>query len=173
MSAGTPTAYQISLLQHSLGINERRRTPFRNHFVAGEGHSDEPHLKGLVDMGMMTMRDLGQPWGGPCYYVTDAGQTIAIANLPPERKRTMYEQWLDADGMERFGKFLCGDLLPKFESRMHYVGEKGAYQHRMFRVDRDGYRDVCGEWANIKRAAKASYKSALAARHLGLKAIYD
>ncbi|EDV0637569.1 hypothetical protein QF02_003909 [Salmonella enterica subsp. enterica] len=38
----------IELMQHALGISERNRTPYRNYFLAGEGHTDNEKWKELV-----------------------------------------------------------------------------------------------------------------------------
>lgn len=52
----TPTSYQISLLQHTIGVRPDQRNPHRNHFVAGSGHHDMPHLEKLVVGGLMEVR---------------------------------------------------------------------------------------------------------------------
>ncbi|AOZ06794.1 hypothetical protein [Cupriavidus malaysiensis] len=165
----TPTSAQIGLLQHTLGISERHREPHRNHFVAGPGHHDMPDLEQLEAAGLMVRgyRPAFLPESSIVFYTTEAGRALAITSLPEPRKRTRYEEYLDADGCagDSFGEFLCGIRLPEFETRWHrdYGTWKEHYQYRMFR--RDGYgREVQGDWAPTKKEAKASYKAALKAR---------
>jgi hypothetical protein len=179
------TPYQIQILQHTLGLSERRRDPYRNHFVAGERHSDMRHLEALEQAGLMERRR--SPGfladGDIVFAATDAGRDAAIAALPEPRKPTRYEEYLRADGCggDSFGEFLCGSKLPEFESRQAPYGQKDGRwgyiggdrygnQYRMFRrayahaYDYHGYRDVEGEWCATKKDAKASYKAALEAR---------
>lgn len=178
------TPYQVELLHHTLGLSERRREPYRNYFVASEKHSDIHHLEALEHAGLMERRPapkfLNQ--GDIVFAATDAGHEAAIAALPKPRKRTRYEEYLDADGCggDSFGEFLCGSKLPEFESRQAPYGQKDGRwgymggdrcgnQYRMFRrayahaYDYRGYRDVEGEWCATKKDAKASYKAALKA----------
>lgn len=172
--------YQIELLHHTLGLSERNREPYRNHFVAGNGHSDMRHLEALERAGLMERRRSPSflADGDIVFAATDAGREAAIDALPepkPPRKRSRYEEYLDADGCggDSFGEFLCGNKLPEFERRSAPRGEKGdrfGDQYRMFRrayghaYDRYGYRDVEGEWCATMKDAKASYKAALKAR---------
>lgn len=154
-----PTVNQIRLMQHSLGINTNRREPFRNHFVAGEGHADLPDLEQLEQLGLMSRRELTDAWGGGfCFHVTEPGKAIAIRELPAEPQRTRYEEFLDADCGEKFGEFICRNGLPRFETR--YTGR--GREIRMTRTT-PGRLEVAGEWALTKKAAKASYKAALSA----------
>lgn len=167
------TPYQVSLLHHTLGLSERRREPYRNHFVASEKHSDIRHLEALERAGLMERRPapkfLNQ--GDIVFAVTDAGHEAALAALPKPRKRTRYEEYLDADGCggDSFGEFLCGSKLPQFESEYDYRAGRYHYRYRMYRrayahdYDRHGYRDVESEWCATKKDAKASYKAALKA----------
>lgn len=175
----TATANQLGLLHHTLGVNPERREPYRNHFVAGRGHSDLPDLEALVSAGMMAR---GAKPGflaadDIVFRVTDAGRAYALENLPPApppRKQSRYEDYLDADGCagDSFGEFLCGIRLPRFEARDHrpYGQWKSTTQYRMYRQKWDSYynlpgdRDVQGEWASTKKEAKASYKAALKKR---------
>ena len=167
----TPTSYQISLLQHTIGICPGQPNPHRNHFVAGSGHSDMPHLEALVSGGLMEIRR--SPGflddGDVVFSVTDAGKSAALEHLPPPSKRTRYEKFLDADCDETFGEFLCGYRLPKFETREvrgSFASWRRSYEYRMYRSAWEGYspyREVQGEWMPTKKEAKASYKTALAA----------
>lgn len=167
----TPTSYQISLLQHTIGVRPEQRNPHRNHFVAGPGHLDMPHLEKLVDGGLMEVRRspafLND--GDIVFAATEAGKATALQHLPPPPKWTRYEQFLRADGDESFGEFLCGDRLPKFEAREvrgSFASWRRSYEYRMYRETWEAYRqhrEVQGEWMPTKKEAKASYKAALAA----------
>jgi hypothetical protein len=168
------TPYQIGLLQHTLGLNERRRESYRNHFVAGNGHSDMPHLEALERAGLMERRPSPRflDAGDIVFAATDAGHDAAIAALPEPRKRTKADDWRDRDGCESFGEFLCGDKLPKFERRRAPRGEKGdrfGDQHRMFRMRAaywsDYQREIEGDWCPTMKEAKVSYKAKLKAFH--------
>lgn len=171
------TPYQIGLLQHTLGLNERRREPYRNYFVAGSGHSDMRHLEALECAGLMERRPAPKflADGDVVFAATDAGREAAIAALPeiePPRKRTRHQEYLDADGCagDSFTEFLCGRQFPIFESRRAPRDQKGdryGYQHRMYRLGKEMWcydRDVEGDWCTTMKEAKASYKAALKAR---------
>lgn len=167
------TPYQISLLQHTLGLSERSREPYRNHFVAGNGHDDMRDLEALERAGLMERRRTPAflADGDIVFAATDAGRETAIAALPepePLRKRTRYEDYLDADGCagDSFGEFLCGDRLPKFERRTPFLGSWRDTEYRMYRnhaFPYDFQRDVEGDWRKTMKEAKASYKAALKA----------
>lgn len=165
------TTRQIGLLHHTLGLNERTREPYRNHFVVGPGHHDMPDLLALEAAGLMERaRRPGFLDGGDIVFrVTDAGIARALAALPAPRKRSRYEEYLDADGCagDSFGEFLCGSRLPEFEQ----CGGWRDRQYRMYRRTRGGWdRDVQGEWRATKKEAKASYKAALQAYNENLRA---
>jgi hypothetical protein len=184
------TPYQISLLHHTLGLNERRREPYRNHFVAGDGHHDMYHLSVLERAGLMERRATPkflEP-GDIVFAVTEAGREVAIAALPepkPPAKRTRYEDYLDADGCggDSFGEYLCGRGLPEFETQREFKRDPSrpdvndlvwVTEHRMYRLRRNDWsfsreRDVQGEWCITKKEAKASYKAALKAYKEGRK----
>jgi len=171
------TPYQISLLHHTLGLSEQRREPYRNHFVAGDGHHDMYHLSALERAGLMERRATPkflEP-GDIVFAATEAGREVAIAALPepkPPAKRTRYEDYLDADGCagDSFTEFLCGRQFPLFESRRAPRDQKGdrfGDQYRMYRLGKEAWcyeRDVTGEWCATKKEAKASYKAALKSR---------
>jgi len=162
-------AYQIGLLHHTLGLSEHRRESYRNHFVAGSGHSDMPHLEALERAGLMERRRTPK-FCDPAdivFAATDAGITTAIAALPEPvqpAKRSRYEEYLDADGCggDSFGEFLCGARLPEFEEKRDFRARDTKY--RMFRQADRWTRDAEGEWCSTKKEAKASYKAALKAR---------
>ncbi|CAG9177631.1 hypothetical protein [Cupriavidus pampae] len=173
-----PTVYQINLLQHTLGINERHREPHRNHFVAGPGHHDMADLELLEDAGLMVRghRPKFLPEDDIVFYTTEAGRVLAITSLPELKKPSRYEEYLRADGCagDSFAEFLIGGRMPKFETRTRYDcilqqwsgGDRFGCQYRMYRTVGDGWRDrrdVEGEWCKTKKEAKASYKGALKA----------
>lgn len=151
----------IELMQHALGINERNRTPYRNYFLAGEGHTDNEKWEELVSDGLATSRPAPDfVGGGMLYHVTEKGEATAISALPEMKKRTRYDDYLHSEVCESFGEWL-GIELPVYEDR-----EVGRYkwEYRMVRRSRaywDSYYDVRGDWMPTKKAAKASYKEAL------------
>lgn len=177
-----PTKYQIGLLQHTIGISEFNQASHRNHFVAGKGHSDMPHLELLCGMALMerARRPAFLPEDDVVFRVTEEGRRLAVAALPEPKKRTRYEEYLDADGCagDSFGEFLCGIRLPQVETRDHwtYGMPRSITQYRMYRQVWDSYyripggRDVQGEWAATKKDAKASYKAALKMRQKAQRA---
>jgi hypothetical protein len=62
-----------ALLRHMLGIKAGGGTPYRNCFVAGEGHTDMPVLNELLASGYVFVRD--NPGGsGYLYRATDKGR---------------------------------------------------------------------------------------------------
>lgn len=170
-----PTSYQIELLWHTLGLRSDRREPYRNHFVAGNGHSDMRHLESLEKAGLMERRR--SPGflddSDVVFAATDAGREAAIAALPkptPPAKRSRYEDYLDADGCagNSFGEFLCGIRLPEYETRRDLRrderhGVRTITEYRMFRRADYWTRDVQGGWCTTMKDAKASYKAALKA----------
>jgi hypothetical protein len=99
----------LHILRHSLGLNYGRE-PYRNHFVTGEGSTDYPHCKALVEAGLMTRQKGGALTGGDdVFFVTDAGKQIALASLQkltPAQKR--YRDWLDVSDAtgESFGQYI-------------------------------------------------------------------
>lgn len=151
----------IELMQHALGISERNRTPYRNYFLAGEGHTDNVKWEELVSDGFATSRPAPDfVGGGTLYHVTEKGEEAAISALPEPKKRTRYDDYLHSEVCESFGEWL-GIELPVYENR-----EVGRYkcEYRMVRRSRaywDSYYDVRGDWMPTKKAAKASYKEAL------------
>lgn len=149
------TNYQIGLMQHALGINERHREAYRNYFLASGGHIDNADLEYLVAAGLMTSRAAPSfcADGDVVYHVTDAGREMAIAALPAPKKRTRYEEYLAADYGHSFAEWLGIDV-PKIEYGSWYPndGKFRMVSHR-----------AAGEWCDTQKAAKASYKRALSA----------
>lgn len=149
------TQHQIGLLQHALGINERRREPYRNYFLASGSHSDNADLESLVTAGLMTSRAAPAfcAEGDVVYHVTDAGKELAISSLPAPKKRTRYQEYLNADTCQSFAEWLGIDV-----SEIEYGS---WYPNRgKFRMVS---RRAKGEWCDTQKEAKASYKQALSA----------
>ena len=155
--------HMLHLLHHTLGLRPDRREPFRNYFLAGPGHHDQSNLEALESAGMMRRNPAPkfcEP-GDIVFVCTDAGKAYAIDNLPPDLKRTKYDEYNRSECCESFAKFL-GINKPKYESRW-VLG--AGYEYRMFRLDRSvswaAYPDISGNWCKTKKAAKESYKAAL------------
>lgn len=165
------TTEQVSILQHTLGLTEWQREPFRNHFLAGPGHHDMPNLEALENSGLMVRRPAPkfcEP-GDIVFLATEEGRALALERLPTPPKRTRYDEFLHADCFDSFGEYLCGQRLPRFESRGYRgYGRSNTMEYRMVRKDWDGvyghHNDVEGQWAKTKKEAKASYKAALMER---------
>jgi hypothetical protein len=90
------TPEQVELARHALGLPNRRRQSYRNHFVAGEGHSDYAAWCDMVEKGFARGRT-GSPLSGgdPVFWLTMAGASLALRrgerldpddfNLPSQR----------------------------------------------------------------------------------------
>lgn len=164
------TIQQVGLLHHTLGLRPEGRTPYRNHFVAGEGHHDLPDLQALVGLGLMARSPTPKFCNADdmVFHVTNAGKALAIELLPEPPKLTKYGEWVAYDAGFSFGEFLCGHRLPKVETECDYRKVDGRWRyvrrHRMYRLQTSSQwrREVEGEWCATKKAAKASYKAALA-----------
>lgn len=167
------TEHMLTLMHHTLGLRPDRRASFRNYFLASEGHWDIANLRALVAAGMMLEAK------APAFCIensimfscTDAGKAYAIEHLPPEPKRTRYDEYLRADCCDSFADFL-GINRPKYEMR----GYGRSIEYRMARFDRSiswtAYPEVSGDWMHTKKEAKASYKEALKAFQTAAKACH-
>lgn len=147
------TPAQLGLLLHTLGLKSSRN-PHRNYFMAGDEHSDMQDLVALVAQELMIRRP-NPEWlgGGSCFLATEAGKALALANQPPEKKRTRYDQFLDADYGGTFAEWMGIDK-PQRESG--YGDNRG-----MVRLVS---RRATGGFALTLKEAKVSYKAALAKR---------
>jgi hypothetical protein len=154
-------AKHIVLLHHTLGLSPERRVPFRNHFMAGDGHHDQAALLELQAAGLMT-RAAAPEWmgGGDCFRVTDEGKSLALDRLPPPPKYSRYEQYLRSECCESFAEWL-GIELPEREPSYNYR----TPNHFRLKSSR-----AAGDYALTMKEAKASYKAALAARRAEAKA---
>lgn len=159
------TPHMLHLLHHTLGLRPDRRESFRNHFLAGPGHHDQADLEALEVAGLMKRAKTPAfcDDGDVTFVCTDSGKDYAIHNLPPlppEPKRSNYSDYIDADSGHSFAEWL-GITKPEYEVR----GTWGGFEYRMCRRDRSFYQingTVSGDWMPTKKAAKESYKVALA-----------
>ena len=106
------TLNQLSILQHTLGLDEYGRgKSYRNHFVTSSGSSDYADCCKLVELGFMQKRAGNQLSGGDdIFLVTDCGR-MAIQEQSPEPKKlsrsaARYQQYLSMECNESFGEFL-------------------------------------------------------------------
>lgn len=68
------TPEQIELARHALGLPNKRRQSYRNHFVAGEGHSDYVAWCDMVEKGLARGKKGSQLTGGdPVFWLTRLG----------------------------------------------------------------------------------------------------
>lgn len=154
------TPAQLHILHHTLGVTPERREPYRNHYMAGPGHHSMALLEALEADGFM--RRSKPPafcdQDDVLFACTDAGRTYALEHLPPEPKRTRYEEFCREDGGYSFAEWL-GIRRPEIEMR----GPWREREYRMYRLRWDYSVEVSGDWAPTKKAAKDSYKAALKA----------
>jgi hypothetical protein len=146
--------HQLHLLHHTLGVRPDMRNPYRNHFVASEGHHDMPDLKVLEAFGLMARSPTPKFCDADAivFHVTEAGRAYALEHLPQPPKRSRYEQYLDADSSLTFAEWL-GIEVPERE----YQGRWWT-RDRMVRLKSSR---ATGGWAKTIKDAKASYKEAL------------
>lgn len=106
----------IHVLLHTLGLDGNHRDAYRNHFVAGPGHHDEPHLAELVAAGLLELAPTPGflDAGDVVYRATERGRSVAVAannrlNPPPGRAKARYLAWLRLSDVApdlTFGTFL-------------------------------------------------------------------
>lgn len=152
MIEATPAG--LGLLQHALGLDARRRDPWRNHFLAGPGHSDEVELEALVEAGLMERRRAPSfcEEGDVVYVATESGRVLAVRHLPPVPRLSKYESFMQQDCGRTFAEWL-GIEEPK---REYEGGWRGNVRLRSSRAT--------GEWKPTVKEAKASYKAEMARR---------
>lgn len=94
----TLTAEALGILHHALGVSDPYQCdqpPYRNHFVAGQGHDDEPLLLQLVQQGLMVVRESKLTGGDALYVVSDRGVDIALKSRPRvPQKKLLYRRFL-------------------------------------------------------------------------------
>lgn len=104
----------LEVLQHALGVDRfGRGSMYRDHFVAGPGHSDFDTCLAATERGLMQRYENKHVIGGNVFVVTDQGRQFVLARSPkPDRKqkaRDRYSRYLDlADVLPdlTFGDFL-------------------------------------------------------------------
>ena len=157
------TEKQLGLLHHTLGVRPDRRDPYRNYFLAGPGRHDQADLEALEAAGMMARSAAPAfcPADDIVFRTTEEGRAFALDNLPQPPKLTRYGEYMDADTGLSFTEYL-GIRLPRVDWN-YETGEKCRYRYT--RLDWHYSIDVQGEWKPTKKAAKESYKEALARYH--------
>lgn len=155
-----PTQRQIELLWHTLGLCPEQRQSYRNFFDADLAHHDMPDLEALETAGLMARskppafvrRD------AIFFFVTEEGKALAISTLPPPRKFTRYQKFMDSDCGNTFAEYL-GINVPVLEFGHPIYG--GGYRYvRTSYISWDRER-IEGDWCKTQKEAKASYKAAL------------
>ena len=112
------------VLMHALGLDERRRAPWRNYYVIGAHRADR--VAQLVALGFMepTRRPGFLHADDRTFRVTTAGQVEALAanerlNPPPKRSAARYRAWLDSGAADcgiTFGDFLKHKLYHRMNA---------------------------------------------------------
>lgn len=152
------TEKQLQLLWHTLGLRPDQIEPYRNFFDADPNHHDMPDLQVLECLGFMARSKTPAfvREGAIFFFVTEAGKRLAVDNLPKPKKRSQYQEFLDADYGHSFAEFLGIDVP---------ICEYDMGQYRFVRTRRTYWHleVIYGEWCKTKKEAKASYKSALKA----------
>ena len=110
------------ILWHSLGINVEKRIPYRNYFIAGEGHHDMPSIERLIKGHYMIKQPANiKLLGEDCFAVTEAGRDAAIRALPLPSKMTRsqrrYEAYLKSETDESFGEWLKNPYWDDYRKR--------------------------------------------------------
>lgn len=83
MTTAELTQREREIILHSLGMPNKGKRPYRNHFVTGEGSTDWPTCEGLAAKGLMR-KFAGNPLTGgePCFVVTREGCAL-VGTEPP------------------------------------------------------------------------------------------
>jgi hypothetical protein len=106
----------LHVLQHALGLDDYSQgNPYRNHFVASEGHDDWARLMDHVESGRMVRHDPRAIFGGDtsyCFVVTLAGKEYVRehSQKPPRvsRGKARYRRWLRSNCDMSFGEWVRG-----------------------------------------------------------------
>lgn len=93
---------QKELARHALGLPNKQKMTYRNHFVAGSGHPDFHDWLEMTSRGEAAMRTGRAMSGGdPIFYVTPLGLTLAV----DLREKVGREELESAQiALERWGK---------------------------------------------------------------------
>lgn len=75
------SAAEKHVLVHSLCGSSRERKVYRNWFSADEGHFDMPHIKRLMELGLMVRGRSGGELFGTLYHVTAEGAAAVGLSL--------------------------------------------------------------------------------------------
>lgn len=74
------TPAQIDLARHALGLPNKRKTSYRNHFVTGEGSGNYADWNAMVEARMARVRRNVEMYGGDDYFrLTVEGAKAALA----------------------------------------------------------------------------------------------
>jgi hypothetical protein len=111
------------VLRHSLGISDHRTPePYRNHFVASDGHHDMEAIERLCCSGLMEEGKTPSFIGDDqrVFYVTDKGKEVAIETRPKppkmSRSKERYQRYLEyGDSFDSFLDFCRWDGDPDRE----------------------------------------------------------
>ena len=78
------TDAQVELGRYALGLPNKKKISYRNHFCAGVGHSDYADWQSLVEQGLATRRCGTEISGGDdVFYLARIGAELCL--LPGER----------------------------------------------------------------------------------------
>ena len=98
---------ELSILQHSLGVDEYGRgNQYRNHFVTAPGSDNYEICQKLVESGLMVSRGSSAlTGGGTCFVVTPKGIDYVAFNSPKPPKLTrsqqQYRDYLESESIAR------------------------------------------------------------------------
>jgi len=81
-----PTENQLQVMKHALGLTRGIKTPYRNHFCAGEGHADWEDIMELCRHGLMRKVE---------------GPIVCLYNLS-------WLEWSSIFMVTTYGKLQCG-----------------------------------------------------------------
>lgn len=74
------TPYQVELGRHALGLPNKRKTSYRNHFCAGLAHSDYSYWAEMVRNGYAKKHSATEITGGDDLFVlTKAGALLCLS----------------------------------------------------------------------------------------------
>jgi len=115
---------KLQIIQHTLGLDQYGRGEmYRNRFISGPGHHDQPEIDQLVAEGLMedcSSRVHPSLLGEESYLfcVTEAGKAWVLANSqkPPRRTKEQerYRRFLEyGDWFDSFREFLQWDARPE------------------------------------------------------------
>jgi hypothetical protein len=118
---------KLHIVLHALGLDRDDIVePYRNHFVAGDGHSDMPEILELVAMGMMEEFPTPKCFDSKdrLFSVTKTGREWAIINRPRRPARTKSQR--------RYTTFLeIADAYPSLTFRQFLTDEQFAEARKL------------------------------------------